>query len=354
MGIFAVTNPYQKGILKVAPIKVSIDDSNLSIDTIRAYAGDNGDLLEELTDIVDICGINPSSIKMSKNTQSSEESGRDASLNMHKDILGRVRDFTITFPIMSDEKFQELDNMFMNKTEVVFAAQTSTEADLTENKFESFDGNNTISVSYIPSMLSSDDYDKADNPANSVMKFSCNINKYSKVNGLVSRLSLDTGFYGYELVDLYNKAVKEGKEYAILQSYDAYGDILFKIDTSSKKITFSINTTENNDAYIKLYDVVVKTYDEQEVVAGVSDFTSSREYIIWYLVQILTPEGEQIKDVFYVGDSSFTDVENVYIQRNVPILDDKGNATGASEVKVFAYAKNVTLNLIGKTALSRG
>lgn len=166
--ITSIFNPYARGIVRVAPIKESIDTANLTPQNINigSYTVDdtvtsttvgkyyiyeeqydrylqvvlpeqytsgetyytcdisNSSLLEPIQDILDICGTNPSSIKYGKNTSSSEESGRTQGsaelgiyLNMHKDILGRVRNFTFNFPPMFKEKYSKLDELFMSKTE---------------------------------------------------------------------------------------------------------------------------------------------------------------------------------------------------------------------------------------------
>lgn len=168
--INSIFNPYARGIVRVAPIKESIDTANLTPQNINigSYTVDstvtsttvgkyyiyeeqydryiqvvlpeqytsgetyytcdisNSNLLEPIQDILDICGTNPTSIKYGKNTSSSEESGRTQGsaddgiyLNMHKDILGRVRNFTLDFPPMFKEKYSKLDNLFMNKTETI-------------------------------------------------------------------------------------------------------------------------------------------------------------------------------------------------------------------------------------------
>lgn len=156
-------NPYAKGIVRIAPIKESKETANLLIDnivlgyvrdttvgknTVGTYYIDSGEtdnpifkevtlpqdydatlhyykfdpsvsnLLEPIRDITEICGINPSGISYSKNTMSSELTGRVLSnLNMQKDILGRVWDTTLTFQILSSDKMKKLDDFFMNKIE---------------------------------------------------------------------------------------------------------------------------------------------------------------------------------------------------------------------------------------------
>lgn len=261
-------NPYARGILRVAPIKESVETSNLTVGNIRLgtfsvadvgpdnagvyyikieewffdditnaensrlvykkvklpddykdnetyYTYNNdGDLLEPVQDILDICYTNPSSITYNKNTSSSENSGRTQGssesgvyLNMHKDILGRVRELNISFPPMFKEKYMLLDNLFMNKTE------------------------------------------------------------------LVSEKS-DDG-----------------------------------------------STNEEGSAVEK--------------------------YIIWYYVECLIPEeGGIVADLYYVGDSSFTDIDMEY--KNMPYIHP---INGTQHIIPRQYAKNVKVNLIGKNAI---
>lgn len=246
--INSIFNPYARGIVKIAPIKESIDtghltpqninlgsyalDNTVTYDTVGTYYIKNSegdgytavtlpeefvadtqyytyqtDLLSPLKDIIDICGVNPSEIVYSKNTNSSEESGRTQGsaetgvyLNMHKDILGRVRDITMTFPPIFKEKYQSLDNLFMS---------------LVEN----------------------------------------------------------------------------------------------------------VSETEDEPDY---------------------------KYIIWYYVEISLPESDEpIKDIYYVGDSSFNDVRIEY--RNIVTKsDDSGNPI---EISAKPFAKGLKINLIGKCAI---
>ena len=106
-----IKEPQLKGILKIAPISnvgaVSLTPENIS----------ENNLLRPLRDIVDICGTNPSSISFSINTNSSEESGRTSDLNMHKDVLGRVRSMEIDMPPLTKEGYQNLQELLLDLTE---------------------------------------------------------------------------------------------------------------------------------------------------------------------------------------------------------------------------------------------
>jgi hypothetical protein len=172
-------NPYAKGIVRLAPIKESKETANLLIDnivlgyvrdttvdssTVGTYyinTGENWDnpvfqevhlpedgfdstlyyfkfekdvsnLLEPIRDITEICGINPSDISYSKNTMSSELTGRVLNnLNMQKDILGRVWDTTLTFSLLSSDKMKRLDDFFMNKTETFNVTQENASKEVT-------------------------------------------------------------------------------------------------------------------------------------------------------------------------------------------------------------------------------
>ena len=264
--INSIFNPYARGIVRIAPIREDLDTTNLTpgninigkytevdpstsgpgtyyvfneeyqrydpvvlnweetpnYDTlIKYYSYDitDSNLLEPLRDIVDICGTNPSEIKYSKNTSSSEESGRTQGstasgvfLNMHKDILGRVRDVEMSFPPIFIEKYSALDNLFMNKTQIVKTSQETTTEDPNE-------------------------------------------------------------------------------------------------------------TTE----------------------------TETEQYVMWYYVELLLPEtGGVVKDIYYVGDSSFTSVTIEY--RNIVSASDRsGNAT---KIDAKPFAKGLKINLIGKCAIN--
>lgn len=163
--IFYNQQPYSTGILRVAPIKESIDTSNITIDNLvlgynavtlpsgyvagttyykntgttdnPIYVKDNtvtsttsgtyyvfnsttSNLLEPIKDITDIevCGQNPTTLTFSKNTMSSEETGRSLdNLNMYKDILGRVWDFKFTFAVLNNDKYKALEEYFTDKTQ---------------------------------------------------------------------------------------------------------------------------------------------------------------------------------------------------------------------------------------------
>lgn len=259
--INSIFNPYARGIVRVAPIREDIDTTNLTPGNINIgkytevnpsvygpgtyyffneeyqrydpiyiqnavsggydetklyynYDITDSSLLEPLKDIVDICGTNPSTITYSKNTSSSEESGRTQGsyasgifLNMHKDILGRVRDITLSFPPMFLEKYSKLDDLFMNKTQVV--------------------------------------------------------------------------------------------------------------ELSESEATEDINSAE--------------------------------QYIMWYYVELLLPEtGGVIKDIYYVGDSSFTSVGIEY-RNTVTETDINGNPL---KIEAKPFAKDLKINLIGKCAIN--
>ena len=274
----SIFNPYARGIIRVAPIREDIDTTSLTPnninigkysevnpseygpgtyyvydkeykrydpiyiksaivggydETIKYYSYDITDssLLEPIKDIVDICGTNPSEITYSKNTSSSEESGRTHGvqgsgllLNMHKDILGRVRDITLSFPPMFIEKYAELDNLFMNKTQEVNVTITSPKV-------------------------------------------------------------------------------------------DADGNVVLK----DKKVVT----------------------EETEI--------ETAQYIMWYYVELLIPEaGGVIKDIYYVGDSSFTGVKIQY-KNAITESDIHGNPL---KIEVKPYAKDLKINLIGKCAIS--
>lgn len=202
--INTIFNPYARGIVRIAPIREDIDTTNLTPTNIQ-----DSDFLEPIKDIIDICGTNPSEITYSKNTSSSEESGRvQKNLNMHKDILGRVRDVTLSFPPMFMEKYSELDELFMNKTQ--------------------------------------------------------------------------------------------------------------EIEVSTEEVS-----------------------EETEV--------TTRKYILWYYVELMLPEADGIiKDIYYVGDSSFTSVKIQY-KNTVTEVDENGNPTS---IEPLPYAKDLKINLIGKCSIN--
>lgn len=271
--INSIFNPYARGIVRVAPIREDIDTTNLTPNNInigkyteaepsvygpgtyyvfneeyqrydsvyitwdtvpdydktkKYYSYDTADssLLEPLKDIIDICGTNPSEINYSKNTSSSEESGRTQGvlgsgllLNMHKDILGRVRDIELHFPPMFLEKYSALDNLFMNKTQEV-------------------------------------------------------------------------------------------------------------------KATIETETGEKNEEGNPITETTEKDVSQ---------------YIMWYYVELLLPEtGGVIKDIYYVGDSSFTGVKIQY-KNTVTETDANGNAT---KIEAKPFAKDLKINLIGKCAIN--
>lgn len=278
--INSIFNPYARGIVKVAPIREDIDTTTLTPNNINigkytevdpsvygpgtyyyfdeeyqrynsiyitwdsvpnydktkkyyTYDSTESSLLEPLKDIIDICGTNPSEINYSKNTSSSEESGRTQGsfssgifLNMHKDILGRVRNIEMTFPPMFLEKYSKLDDLFMNKTQVIKTTETT--------------------------------YVDNDNDGN------------------------------------------------------------IDIDEDGNVVT-----------------------EEKEI--------SAEQYIIWYYVEILLPEtGGVVRDIYYVGDSSFTGVSIEY-RNTVTETDIHGNPT---KIEAKPFAKNLKVNLVGKCAIN--
>ena len=277
--INSIFNPYARGIVRVAPIREDLDTSNLTPGNINIgkytevspaeqgagtyyvyneeyqrydpiYIGNvnegeydstivyynyditDSNLLEPIRDIVDICGTNPSEIKYSKNTSSSEESGRTQGsyqsgifLNMHKDILGRVRDVELSFPPMFMEKYSALDNLFMNKTQLVKTTETQVKT-------------------------------------------------------------------------------------------DEEGNVV--VDEDKNAVT-----------------------EETEV--------NAEQYIMWYYVELLLPEtGAVVRDIYYVGDSSFTGVGIEY-KNTVMESDINGNAL---RIEAKPFAKNLKINLIGKCAIN--
>ena len=273
--INSIFNPYARGIVRVAPIREDIDTTNLTPNNINigkyieyrytptigstyyvfneeyqrydpvlieegydaslkyyTYDASESSLLEPLKDIVDICGTNPSEINYSKNTSSSEESGRTQGsfssgifLNMHKDILGRVRDVEMTFPPMFLEKYSKLDDLFMNKTQIIKT---------TETEYQSDENGNVV----------------VDNEGNAV--------------------------------------------------------------TEEKEIT-------------------------------------ATQYVIWYYVELLLPEtGGVVRDIYYVGDSSFTGVSIEY-RNTVTETDQNGNP---KKIEAKPFAKNLKIKLIGKCAIN--
>lgn len=174
---FDEATPYAKGILRLAPIRedketaaIRIDnitlgyqvDSSVTASTTGTYYVNKGtvseplyypvvlpagyvsgttyytfnssvsDLIEPIQDITDICGINPSEISYSKNTMSSENSGRVLeNLNMVKDILGRVWDIKLNFSVLSMERLQSLDDYLMNKTQTFQVTEGQETKDIT-------------------------------------------------------------------------------------------------------------------------------------------------------------------------------------------------------------------------------
>lgn len=174
---YAEANPYAKGILRLAPIRedketaaIRIDnitlgyqeDTTVTASTSGTYYVNKGttseplyypvvlpagyvsgttyysfnssvsDLIEPIQDITDICGINPSEISYSKNTMSSENSGRVLeNLNMVKDILGRVWDIKLKFSVLTMQRLQDLDDYFMNKTQTFTVTENNESKDVT-------------------------------------------------------------------------------------------------------------------------------------------------------------------------------------------------------------------------------
>lgn len=177
--IFYNEQPYSSGILRVAPIREDIDTSNITIDnlvlgynevslpsayvsgttyyknngttdnpvyveddtvtsetsgTYYTFISDASNLLEPIKDItnVAVCGQNPTTITYSKNTMSSEETGRTIeNLNMYKDILGRVWDFKFNFAVLNNSKYSALENYFMDKTHTFNVTSNNTTTSVT-------------------------------------------------------------------------------------------------------------------------------------------------------------------------------------------------------------------------------
>ena len=327
-----ITEPQLRGILKIAPISnmgaVSLTPENIS----------SNNLLRPLKDIVDICGTNPESISFSVNTNSSEESGRTSDLNMHKDILGRVRSIEINMPPLTKENYQNLQELFM---------------DLTEN----VDYSNIVQVD---SNLSSGsrEYIKISNSQDykGFIIYAKMRNEYTGWVGTINeRLDFNTnGEYEFQIKDYYNV---KGSTLNNINELKA-----LKVRISDEYIEIAVGT----NYYFQTADSVSENNKEQYLsdmsknygytflqVSATIDVTptvtnENYSYVIWYLIEYMSPEMNiPIREIVYVGDSSFVNVKPFY-KPNIT-YDNDGCIKTLDEI----YVMDVKINLIAKTAKAK-
>ena len=328
-----IKEPQLKGILKIAPISnmgaVSLTPENIS----------DNNLLRPLKDIVDICGTNPTSISFSVNTNSSEESGRTSDLNMHKDILGRVRSMEIEMPPLTREGYQNLQELFLDLTE-----------NIDYSNIVQMDSNLTSGSRQYIKVTNSKDY----------KGFTIYAKMRNESTGWVGTINykLDSntnGEYELSIIDYYNtkgspltntdvlKALKvkisdEYIEIAVGPNY--YFQTADSFETEAEKNAYLANM-EKNYGYTFLQ--VSATIDVEETLTS-----DNYSYVIWYLIEYMSPEmNTPIKEIVYVGDSSFTNVKPFY-KPNI-VYDENGCIKTLDEI----YVRDVKLNLIAKTAKSK-
>ena len=283
-----------KGILKIAPLS-NKGESSLNLSSLT-----DDKLLRPLTDIVDICGTNPTTISYSINTNSSDESGRTSDLTMHKDILGRVRSWEINFPPLTKQGYQKLQELLFDMTEYA-----QSEIIIQKNN--------------------SNEPVNANNSCNSYIVYGKLVNESTGWCGTINaKFNNSDGTYTYSLQDYYNKI-----DNTLTPNENDLKAL--NVSVSSNNITISCNSGYKY-TYIELNGF---TQDQSE----------EPSYTIWYLIEFMSPEmNRPIRDIVYVGDSSFTGIEPFY-KPNIT-YDTNGMIKTIDEI----YVKNVKVNLVSKDA----
>lgn len=300
--------PYLRGVLKIAPVSnkgaVSLTPENIT----------DLDLIRPLQDIIDICGTNPSSISFSVNTNSSEESGRTSDLNMHKDILGRVRSMEIEMPPIKKEGYQNLQELLMDLTENVdYSIVAQGNSNLESGETESISGTN--STDYQGFTI----YAKVRNSTTGWV---------GTVNGTID--ANVNGDYQFYLTDYYNvngTGLSDNEELKAL-----------RVTINGDNITVSMMNGYGYN-FIQLSATI-------EVTPTITNENYS--YVVWYLIEFMSPEmNNPIREIVYVGDSSFTNIKPYY--KPSITYDSDGAVKTLNEI----YVKDLKINLIAKTAKAK-
>ena len=301
--IIHIEEPLLRGILKVAPLKGSYDGP------ARNVTSEN--MLHPLKDIIDICGTNPTSIEFSTNSQSSEESGRDVDLNMHKDLLGRVRTIDMSFDLLKKEQYQPLHDFFMG---------------LTENT----NFTNVVSV-YAPNDGGSTD------PQNFTTTDGFNI--YCKLS------NKSTGWSG--VISTYAQRISGTYTLKLTSYNNLNGLVPSDSDISALKITIS-----GNNVTIEPVNGFAYTIMECDNGGSPSD-TDNNQLVIWYYIEVLLPESDvPIKEIVYIGDSGFTSLGTHY-KTDTEVLYDNNGYPYMTKKLTNIYIKNLKVPMIAKNAMSR-
>ena len=299
--IIHIEEPLLRGILKVAPLKSTYSGPARNVTT--------NDMLQPLRDIIDICGTNPSSIEFSTNSQSSEKSGRTSSLQMHKDLLGRVRTIDMSFELLKREQYQNLNDFFMEMTE---------DSNLS----------NIISV-----------YDSSQNGSSSKQQFvsSSDVLIYCKLfnrntgwRGVINKvISSNDGVYDIKLDTYFNSS----------------GETPSDSDITALKITV-------NSSFFTIETLNGFTYSLLEVDTGnIPVDANSSKYTIWYYIEVMLPESDvPIKEIVYIGDSGFTSLGTFYkVDTEIVRV---GNDQYMEKKLTNVYVKNLKVPMIAKNAKS--
>lgn len=324
--------PYLRGVLKIAPISnkgaVSLTPENVT----------NLDLIRPLQDIIDICGTNPTSIVFGINTNSSEESGRTSDLNMHKDILGRVRSFEIEMPPLKREGYQNLQELLMDLTENIdYSNLVQMESNLESGSRE------YIKVS------NSSDYQGF------IIYAKMRNEKTGWVGTINAELDSNTnGEYEFSIEDYYNS------KGASLKDEDELKALKIKISDEYIEIAVGPNyyfqtadsiDDEDKDKYLEDMSnnygyTFLQVSANIEVTPTITN--ENYAYVVWYLIEFMSPETNTvIREIVYVGDSSFTNIKPYY-QPNIT-YDENGAIKTLNEI----YVKDLKINLIAKTAKAK-
>ena len=300
--IIHIEEPLLRGILKVAPLKGSYDGPARNVTSEH--------MLHPLKDIIDICGTNPSSIEFSTNSQSSEESGRDVDLNMHKDLLGRVRTIDMSFDLLKKEQYQPLHDFFM---------------ELTENT----NFTNVVSV-YAPNSNGSTDPQK--------FTTTDGFNIYCKLS------NKETGWSG--VVSTYAQKISGTYTLKLTSYNNPNGLVPSDSDISALKITIS-----GNNVTIEPVNGFAYTIMECDNGGSPSD-TDNNQLVIWYYIEVLLPESDvPIKEIVYIGDSGFTSLGTFYKTDTSIVRTDNGDYMEKKLTNI--YVKNLKVPMIAKNAMSR-
>lgn len=302
MEIVHIEEPLLRGVLKVAPLKGTYKGPARNVT--------QSDLLQPLRDIIDICGTNPSSIEFSTNSQSSEESGRTPSLTMTKDLLGRVRSIDMTFELLKKEQYQPLYDFFM---------------ELVENKNQT----NKISV-YVPSTEGINTTQSCNVDAGATIY--CKLyNPTTGVKGIVSTTITSNGTHYLKLTDYYSPNIT---------------------NPSNDHLTaLSVTKTGSNLSISTMTDFVYTILDVDSITST-PDSEAKTEYVIWYYIEIMTPESDiPIKEVVYIGDSGFTSLGTFYKTDTSIVRTDDGDYVEKKLTNI--YVKNLKVPMIAKNAVSR-